>query len=150
MGAKRAGLQIVIARQMIVRCLMADTTYPIAFDPANGRAHVKISGEISPAKIGHTYIAISMNRRWLEGDTSILWQLENAVFHGAFEFYDILEATQTAKHYIKPGKSAIVVEESLAMQEKVARFYKSVAATSTARHVAIFYHEDEAIAWLDA
>jgi hypothetical protein len=129
---------------------MTETTYPIAFDPANGRAHVKISGEISPAKIGQTYIAISMNRRWLEGDASIIWQLKNAVFHASFEFHDILEATQTAKHYIKPGKSAIVVEESLAMQERVAGFYKSIAATSTARHVAIFYSEKEALAWLDA
>lgn len=129
---------------------MTDTTYPIEFDPANGRAHVKISGEISPAKIGHTYIAISINRRWLEGDMSILWQLESATFHASFEFYDILEVTQTAKHYIKPGKSAIVVEESLAMQAKVAGFYKSIAATSTARHVAIFYSEKEALAWLDA
>lgn len=128
---------------------MSETTYPIEFDLGNGRAHVKISGQISPAKIGHTYIAISMNRRWLEGDTSILWQLENATFPASFEFFDILEATQTAKHYIKPGKSAIVVEESLALQEKVARFYKGIAATSTARHVAIFYREDEALAWLD-
>jgi hypothetical protein len=129
---------------------MTETTYPFEIDPANGRAYVKISGEISPAKIGHTYIAISINRRWLEGDTSILWQLENAVFHASFEFFDILEATQTAKHYIKPGKSAIVVEESLTMQAKVAGFYKSVAATSTARHVAVFYSEKEALAWLDA
>ena len=129
---------------------MTETTYPIEFDPANGRAHVKITGAISPEKISHTYIAISINRRWLEGDTSILWQLENAVFPSSFEFYDILDATQTAKHYIKPGKSAIVVEETLAMQEKVAGFYKSIAATTTARHVAIFYREQEAIAWLDA
>lgn len=129
---------------------MTETTYPFEIDPANGRAYVKISGEISPAKIGHTYIAISINRRWQEGDTSILWQLENAVFQASFEFFDILEATQTAQHYIKPGKSAIVVEESLTMQAKVAGFYKSVAATSTARHVAVFYNEEEALAWLDA
>lgn len=129
---------------------MTETTYPTEFDPANGRAYVKISGEISPKKIGNTYIAISMNRSWLDGDTSILWQLENAAFHASFEFYDIFEVTRTAKHYIKPGKSAIVVEKSLAMQEKVAGFYKSIAATSTARHVAIFYSEAEALAWLDA
>lgn len=129
---------------------MGETTYPVEIDPANGRAYVKISGEISPAKISHTYIAISINRRWLEGDTSIMWQLKNAVFDASFEFFDILEATQTAKHYIKPGKSAIVVEESLVMQAKVAGFYKSIAATTTARHVAIFYSEEEALAWLDA
>jgi hypothetical protein len=129
---------------------LAETTYSVAFDLANGRAYVKISGEISPAKKGNTYITISMNRCWLEGDTSILWQLENATFQASFEFYEILEATRTAKHYIKPGKSAIVLEESLIMQEKVAGFYKSIAATSTARHVAIFYSEADALAWLDA
>jgi hypothetical protein len=128
---------------------MPETTYPVAIDPQNGRARVKISGEISPAKIGNTYIAISISRPWLEGDMSILWQLENASFQAPFEFADIFEATQTAKHYIKPGKSAIVVERSLAMQEKVAEFYKGIAQTTTARRVAIFYSDKDAEAWLD-
>ena len=128
---------------------MTEATYPYQIDPATGRAHVTISGAIRPDKIGNTYIAISMNRRWLEGDTSILWLLENAVFEASFEFSDILEANLTARHYIRPGKSAIVVESSLAMQEKVARFYKGIAVTSTARQVAVFYSQAEAIAWLD-
>ncbi len=128
---------------------MKASTYPIKFDPASGRAHVTISGEIVPEKIGNTYIAVSINSTWLKGDMSILWQLEEATFPATFEFSHILEATRTAKNYIKPGKSAIVVERSLAMQEKVAGFYKSIAATSTARNVAIFYAEQEAITWLD-
>ena len=128
---------------------MTETTYPVTYDPANGRAFVKISGEISPTRISNTYIAISISRRWLDGDMSILWHLENATFNASFEFSDIFKATQTAKNFIRPGKSAIVVEESLAMQEKVAGFYRSIAETTTARNITIFYSEREALAWLD-
>ena len=128
---------------------MTEPTYPFAIDPGNGRARVTISGAIRPEKIGNTYIAISMQRDWLEGDMSILWLLENAVFDASFEFSDILEVNLTARHYIRPGRSAIVVESTRAMQEKVARFYKGMAAASTTRQVAIFYSQNEAMVWLD-
>ena len=129
---------------------MAEDIYPIEFDRSIGRAHVKISGEINAAKIGNTFLAIAMNEDWANGDRSVLWQLERAFFPESFEFSDIFKATQISMAFAKPGKSAFVVEKSSVMQERVARFYQSIAATTTERNTNLFYSKKEAVAWLDS
>ena len=127
---------------------MAEDIYPIEFDHSIGRAYVKMSGEINAAKIGNTFLAIAMNKSWVDGDRSILWQIENAFFPEVFEFSDIFKKTQITKVFTRAGKSAFVVEKSSEMQKRVANFYKSIA-TTTDRKIELFYSEKEAVAWLD-
>jgi len=128
---------------------MAEDVYPIEFDHSIGRAYVKISGEINAAKIGNTFLAIAMNKSWVDGERSVLWQTENAFLPELFEFSDIFKTTQITQVFTKPGKSAFVVEKSSEMQKRVANFYKSIAATTTDRKIEIFFSEKEAIVWLD-
>lgn len=128
---------------------MAEDVYPIEFDHSIGRAYVKISGEINAAKIGNTFLAIAMNKSWVDGERSVLWQTENAFLPELFEFSDIFKTTQITQVFTKPGKSAFVVEKSSKMQKRVANFYKSIAATTTDRKIEIFFSEKEAIVWLD-
>jgi len=128
---------------------MTEDLYPIEFDPSNGRAYVKISDEINATKLGSTFIAISMNKSWIDGDRSVLWQIENAYIPESFEFLDAFKTTQIAQVYTKPGKSAFVVNKSSQMQKEVAQFYKTIATTTTERKIELFYSEKEAIAWLD-
>lgn len=128
---------------------MVEDVYPIEFDDSIGRAYVKISGEINAAKIGNTFLAIAMNKNWVDGERSVLWQTENAFLPELFEFSDIFKTTRITQVFTKPGKSAFVVEKSSEMQKRVANFYKSIAVTTTARKIEIFFSEKEAMAWLD-
>lgn len=129
---------------------MVEDIYPIEFDRSIGRAHVKISGEINATKIGNTFLAIAMSEVWADGDRSVLWKIENAFFPESFEFSNIFKSTQISMVFAKPGKSAFVVEKNSEMQKRVARFYKSIAATTTERNTELFYSEQEAVAWLDS
>ncbi|GEM_PF-3138085 len=128
---------------------MSDARYAIRFDEATGRAHVDISGEIAPRKILNTFAAIALNNSWAAGDRSVLWQAQEALLPDAFEFADIFRATPLSQTITKPGKSAIVVNKSEEMVAKVARFYQSIAVTSTNRNLEVFYDEEEAVAWLN-
>lgn len=128
---------------------MSRDTYSIRFDAGTGRAHVDISGEIAPRKILNTFAAIALNNSWAAGDRSVLWQAQEALLTESFEFADIFRATPLSQTITKPGKSAIVVKKSEEMVAKVARFYQSIAVTSTNRSIEIFYTEEEAMAWLD-
>jgi hypothetical protein len=123
--------------------------YPIEFDHSIGRAYVKINGEFNAAKIGSTFLAIAMNKSWLDGDRSVLWRDENAYLPESFEFSDIFKTTRITQAFTKPGKSAFVVEKNSKMIERVANFYKSIASTTTDRKIEIFFSEKEAVAWLD-
>ena len=128
---------------------MAEDVYPIEFDHSIGRAHVKINGEFNAAKISNTFLAIAMNKSWLDGERSVLWRDENAYLPESFEFSNIFKATQITQAFTKPGKSAFVVEKNSKMIERVANFYKSIASTTTDRKIEIFFSEKEAMAWLD-
>jgi hypothetical protein len=128
---------------------MSEDRYPIRIDEATGRARVTIAGEISARKILNTFAAIVMNRRWSEGDRTVLWDAKAARFPASFEFKDIFKATQVSKALTRPGKSAIVVEKSSAMLKKVARFYQGIALTSTNREVEMFFDVNAATSWLD-
>jgi hypothetical protein len=128
---------------------MPEDIYPVEFDHSIGRAYVKLSGEINAVKIGNTFSAIAMNKSWLNGNRSILWQAENTYLSDLFEFSDILKTTQISRAFAKPGKSAFVAETSSAMIERVANFYKSIATTTTDRKIEIFLSEKEAMEWLD-
>ena len=128
---------------------MAEAKYAIRFDEATGRAHVDISGEIAPGKILNTFAAIAMNNSWAAGDRSVLWQAQEALLPESFEFADIFQATPISKAITRPGKSAIVVKKNEEMIAKVARFYQSIAATSTNRNLEIFFNAKDAMDWLD-
>ena len=84
----------------------------------------------------------------VDGDRSLLWQLENAIFPESFEFSDIIKTTQISRVFTKPGKSAFIVEKSSEMQKMLARFYKIVAVTTKDRKMELFYSEKEVINWL--
>lgn len=123
--------------------------YPIHFDEFSGRAFVGVQGELCAEKIRNTFAIIALNKRWADGERTVLWRANQTSFPLSFEFADIFETTQLSKALTKPGKSAIVVEKSAAMVKKVAHFYQGIALTSTPRKIEIFFDEDEAIAWLD-
>lgn len=129
---------------------MANDIYPIEFSLCSGRAYVKINGEINATKISNTFIALTMNKIWINGDRSVLWDARNARFPELFEFSDILKETQITKYFARPGKSAVVVETSSEMQIRLAHFYKGIAAMSTGRQIELFYSQKEAEAWLDS
>ena len=129
---------------------MAEEVYPIKFDHSVGRAFVTITGEINAAKISNTFLAIAMNESWLDGDRSVLWLLKNAFFPELFEFSDIFKTTQISKIFLKPGKSAFVVEKGSEMQKRVATFYKSLADTASDRKTELFFSKKDAILWLDS
>ena len=128
---------------------MPEDKYAIRFDETIGRAYVDLSGEIAPQKVLNTFAAITLNQKWAEGDRSVLWNAQEALLTGSFEFAHIFRATPMSKTLTKPGRSAIVVQKSDAMIAKVARFYQSIAATTTRREIEIFFSEAEADAWLD-
>ena len=128
---------------------MSEATYSIQFNASAGRADVELHGELDAQKIRNTFAAIALNEAWAEGARSLLWLAEAAIFPQAFEFADIFQTTQLSKALTRPGKSAIVVEKSAPMVAKVARFYQSIALTSTPRKIEIFFDRGEAMAWLD-
>lgn len=128
---------------------MPEDTYTIQFDASGGRAYVDMQGALDTQKIRNTFAVIALNKEWAEGERTVLWRANQTVFPPSFEFADIFQTTQLSKALTKPGKSAIVVAENSAMVNKVARFYQSIAMTSTPRRIEVFFHEDEAIAWLD-
>ena len=123
--------------------------YAIRFDEATGRAFVDLSGKIDPQKVLNTFAAIALNQTWAEGDRSVLWNAQGALLTDSFEFADIFAATPMSKAITKPGRSAILVQRSDAMVAKVARFYQSIAVTTTHREIEIFFSKAEAEAWLD-
>lgn len=128
---------------------MPEDTYTIQFDASSGRAYVDMQGALDTQKIRNTFAVIALNKEWAEGERTVLWRASQTAFPPSFEFADIFQTTQLSKALTKPGKSAIVVAENSAMVNKVARFYQSIAMTSTPRRIEVFFHEDEAIAWLD-
>ena len=123
--------------------------YPIHFDESCERAFVDVQGEICAEKIRNTFAVIALNKKWADGERTVLWQANQTSFPPSFEFASIFQTTQLSKALSKPGKSAIVVENSADMVKKVAHFYQGIALTSTPRKIEIFFDEDEAIAWLD-
>jgi hypothetical protein len=52
---------------------VGEDIYPIEFDDSIGRAYVKISGEVNAKKVGNTFLAIAMNKSWVDGERSVLW-----------------------------------------------------------------------------
>lgn len=128
---------------------MSEDRYRIRFEEATGRARVTVEGEISARKILNTFAAIALHKGWATGDKTVLWNAKDAVFPAGFEFAAIIQMTRVSKAITRPGKSAIVVERNAAMLKKVARFYQSIALTSTNREVEIFFDEEAAMAWLD-
>jgi len=129
---------------------MGEDIYPIDFDDSIGRAYVKISGEVNAKKVGNTFLAITMNKSWVDGERSVLWRTDNAHLPEMFEFSDIFKTTQITQVFTKPGKSAFVVEKNSQMVERVANFYKSIGSSSTERKIEIFFSEKKALDWLDA
>ena len=123
--------------------------YPIHFDESSGRAFVDVQGELCAEKIRNTFAIIALNKKWADGERTVLWRANQASLPPSFEFAGIFQTTQLSKALTKPGKSAIVVEKSADMVKKVAHFYQGIALTSTPRKIEIFFDEDEAIAWLD-
>ena len=128
---------------------MSEGEYDIQFDESSGRAYVNVLGELDAQKIRNTFAIIVLNKKWSDGDKTVLWRLKQASFSQSFEFANIFQTTKLSIAIIKPGKSAIVVDKSSDMVKKVARFYQGIALTSTPRKIEIFFDEDEAIAWLD-
>ena len=128
---------------------MSEGEYDIQFDESSGRAYVNVLGELDAQKIRNTFAIVVLNKKWSDGDKTVLWRLKQASFSQSFEFANIFQTTKLSIAIIKPGKSAIVVDKSSDMVKKVARFYQGIALTSTPRKIEIFFDEDEAIAWLD-
>jgi hypothetical protein len=128
---------------------MGEDIYPIEFDDSIGRAYVKIRGEVNAKKVGNTFLAIAINKSWVDGERSVLWQADNAHLPELFEFSDIFKTTQITQAFTKPGKSAFVVEKSSGMVERVANFYKSIGSATTDRKTEIFFSENKALVWLD-
>ena len=128
---------------------MPENTYAIQFDESSGRAYVAVQGELDAKRIRNTFAVIALNKKWADGERTVLWRAKQATFPLSFEFADIFQTTQLSKALTKPGKSAIVVEKSAGMVKKVAHFYQGIALTSTPRKIEIFFDEDEAMAWLD-
>jgi hypothetical protein len=128
---------------------MSEGGYDIQFDESSGRAYVNVRGELDAQKIRNAFAIIVLNKKWSDGDKTVLWRLKQASFSQSFEFANIFQTTKLSIAIIKPGKSAIVVDKSSDMVKKVARFYQGIALTSTPRKIEIFFDEDEAIAWLD-
>ena len=128
---------------------MPEDTYAIQFDPPGGRARVDMQGELNAQKIRNTFAVIALNKQWADGERTVLWRATQTSFPPSFEFADVFQTTQLSKALTRPGKSAIVVGKSSDMVKKVARFYQSIALTSTPRKVEVFFDEGEAIAWLD-
>ena len=127
---------------------MSEDTYALRFDESSGCARVDIQGELDAQKIRNTFAAIALNKKWAEGERTVLWRATQALFPPSFEFADIFQTTQLSKALTKPGKSAIIVRKNSDMVKKVAHFYQGIALTSTARKIEIFFDEDEALAWL--
>lgn len=128
---------------------MSEGGYDIQFDESSGRAYVNVRGELDAQKIRNAFAIVVLNKKWSDGDKTVLWRLKQASFSQSFEFANIFQTTKLSIAIIKPGKSAIVVDKSSDMVKKVARFYQGIALTSTPRKIEIFFDEDEAIAWLD-
>jgi hypothetical protein len=128
---------------------MSEGEYDIQFDESSGRAYVNVRGELDAQKIRNAFAIVVLNKKWSDGDKTVLWRLKQASFSQSFEFANIFQTTKLSIAIIKPGKSAIVVDKSSDMVKKVARFYQGIALTSTPRKIEIFFDEDEAIAWLD-
>ena len=101
--------------------------YPIHFDESYERAFVSVQGEICAEKIRNTFAVIALNKKWADGEKTVLWRAKEASFSQSFEFADIFQTTQLSKALTKPGKSAIVVEKSADMVKKVAHFYQGIA-----------------------
>ena len=129
---------------------MTEDCYPVRFDENSGRAYVEATGDVYASNIQKTFLAIILNKVWLDGDRSILWDFKNAFFDEAFEFADIFKTAQVSKSFTKPGKSAIIVEKNEMMMNRVANFYRSLAENLTSRKIEIFYDRDGALAWLDS
>lgn len=127
---------------------MPEDTYPIRFDASGGCACVDMPGKLDAQKIRNTFAVIALNKKWADGQRTVLWLADQATFSPSFEFADIFQTTQLSKALTIPGKSAIVVAESSDMVKKVARFYQGIAMTTTPRKIEVFYDKDEAIAWL--
>ena len=128
---------------------MPENTYAIQFDESSGRAYVDVQGKLDAKKIRNSFAVIALNKKWVDGERTVLWKAQQASFPLSFEFADIFQTTQLSKALTKPGKSAIVVENSADMVKKAAHFYQSIAVMSTPRKIEIFFDEGEAIAWLD-
>jgi hypothetical protein len=128
---------------------VSEGEYDIQIDELSGRAYVNVRGELDAQKIRNAFAIVVLNKKWSDGDKTVLWRLKQASFSQSFEFANIFQTTKLSIAIIKPGKSAIVVDKSSDMVKKVARFYQGIALTSTPRKIEIFFDEDEAIAWLD-
>jgi hypothetical protein len=128
---------------------MIEDTYAIQFSECSGHVCVDMQGKLNAQKIRNTFAIIAMNKKWSDGERTVLWRANRTSFPPSFEFADTFQTTQLSKALTKPGKSAIVVEKSSDMIKKAARFYQSIALTSTPRKIEVFFDESEAIAWLD-
>jgi hypothetical protein len=129
--------------------MCGEGVYAIQFDDSSGRAYVNVQGEFDAHKIRNTFAVIVLNKKWSDGDRTVLWRLNQASLPQSFEFANIFQTAKLSIAIIKPGKSAIVVDKSSDMIRRVARFYQGIALSSTPRKIEIFYDEDEAVAWLD-
>lgn len=127
-----------------------DQIFPVTIDDVKGRAIVRLSGTLDAARIGRTFLAITLNPAWYRGERSIVWQLQGARIPEAFEFGAVLRNAEAVKHLSRPGRSAIVVTEGSPAEKVLAQFYRDLGETLTPRRLRIFTSLPEAEAWLDS
>ena len=128
---------------------MYEEAYVVQFDESIGRAYVDVQGKLDVQKIRNTFAIIALNKDWSNGERTVLWRANQTSFPSSFEFADIFQTTQLSKALTKPGKSAVIVQKSSDMVNRVAHFYQGLALTSTPRKIEIFLDEDEAVEWLN-
>ena len=128
---------------------MYEEAYVVQFDESIGRAYVDVQGKLDAQKIRNTFAIIALNKDWSNGERTVLWRANQTSFPSSFEFADIFQTTQLSKALTKPGKSAVIVQKSSDMVNRVAHFYQGLALTSTPRKIEIFLDEDEAVEWLN-
>jgi hypothetical protein len=130
--------------------MTADQLFPVTFDEAKGRAIVQLSGTIDAARIGRTFLAITLNAAWHGGERSIVWQMMDAHIPDSFAFAEVLRTAERVKHLTRPGRSAIVVTRDSPAEKTLAQFYRDLGEALTPRRIQIFTSLQEAHAWLDS